>query len=74
MPASEFYKDITVEERKDWREHSTTQLAIKMLREFRDGAARDVLEGAPSRPPHETADDIGFHRGINECIELLEKE
>ncbi len=74
MAASDFYSKISVEERDDWRKHHVTQLALKMLHEFRANAARDVLEASPSRPPTETSDDIGFHRGVKECIELLENE
>lgn len=72
--ASEFYNKAYNEERKDWREHHMTKLAIQMLRDLQADAARDVLEASPSRPPTETSDDIGFHRGVKEAIELLERE
>jgi hypothetical protein len=71
---SKFYADISEDERKEWRQHPTTILALAMLAEFREEAADDVLTSSEGAPDTTVRGRIGFHRGIKETIELLERE
>ena len=72
--ASKFYNDISEDERKEWRQHPTTVLAIEMLNDSLADSASTVLNGSPARKPEHTAYELGFHQAIKGCIELLTRE
>lgn len=72
--ASKFYGEISEEERRDWRQHSTTVLAIEMLNDCLSDQASRVLNGGVTRSPEVVAHEIGFYQAIKSCIELLTRD
>lgn len=71
--ASKFYKDLSVDERKDWRQHVATELALEMLRDTLAEVERELFAMA-GQSAEKLNWQLGVRLGVKECIELLERE
>lgn len=71
---SSFYEQTSEDERKDWRKHPVTEMAIAMLKEHARDVASEALKAIRANEDGAAKLKAGEADGVQFCIDLLENE